>query len=253
MPSYVRTSGKETMLWVVEIRGRVLWRRTGRAGNTGRFTSRELATPEAAHAALAEEVELRLAEGYVLLSPDASVDDRFLLPRDPSSVRKPARKPAPVGLLPSEIAEAIHERCAEALEEGTLDVRTAVSNVLDAIVQPCLASLRLGQITVVVGAAGAELSLSAIWMERGSQSHDTEVEGFELRAKVSRPPGLEFDEQLEDEIGVDYFVDDVRGPFRAMTDELARRLEQSKTWTAYGAARIVAFETLEVNDWSPPD
>ncbi len=247
MAAYERLSSGETLLWVVETRGRVLWRRAGKPGNSGRFTSRELATEEEARRALDEEVAAKLEEGYVLAASDASVDDPLRVRLKPSAS---AERPH---LLPAELAKVVAAQYGAALEKGSLDVREATSIVLTMATRPCVRALRLAHLRCEIRDDGRSLALASVWMDRGSESHDTELEGFEVRVSLAKPstPG---DEALAETVALDYFIDDLHGlSLVSIAREFRRRLGQSRAWNACASARVLTFKVHHDWEWELAD
>lgn len=77
-----------TQLWVAEQRGRGVFMLAGKPGKPGVPRAKELPSEAAALAFLEKERDARLAEGYVLVDPDAGIDGPFTVDGAPR-VRPP--------------------------------------------------------------------------------------------------------------------------------------------------------------------
>lgn len=121
-----RRERNRVALCVLERRGAVVWVRRGHAGGAGRISSIPCSDERAAQACLEAELAARVADGFVLTDPDATVSDPF---RAHDAKKRPRRfAPREVGSriehglprLPAPFSEVLDAFCGAAAVETTM-------------------------------------------------------------------------------------------------------------------------------------
>jgi predicted DNA-binding WGR domain protein len=75
MPRYEFSEGKSNKFWTISLNGTSFSTRYGKIGSEGSTTSKSFATAAAAKAAYDKLVAEKVKKGYVLVDPEAGVDD----------------------------------------------------------------------------------------------------------------------------------------------------------------------------------
>jgi len=229
-PRDVRLERRErnrVALVVLERRGAVVWVRRGHAGGAGRITSIPCADDGAAQRCLEAELAARVADGFALTDPDATVSDPFRA----HDAEKRRRR-----FAPREVGSRI--------ENGLPRLPAPFSEVLDAMCRAAAVetTMRLARLELEVDQGDRSVSVELTYAAGSGENvddYDFESVGFTLvLERVWSEPS--------DGVELDVFVDELR-PVRgtALVTRFAKAVGTLRDYSVLRAIEVIDVERRE--------
>jgi len=214
-------------VWVIERRARVVWTREGKVGSKGRITHEELATERAARERLEAIAAERVAEGFLLVDDERSID----APLYGKPGAKTKTKPFAKGLDVAELHALLAKSSCDTIDAW-------LARFAEITATPC--TWRLLRVSCRVAEDGGVVELEAIFGKGAGPNPDAwDEDGY--RARIATTP-LERDD-LEDGVDLDVFADELGRISQAkMVATFQRAVMDLASFAAVRDARVLSAE-----------